>query len=301
MICELADRYGFLWIYIIFTLAANIAILSMSAVLFVWLYINASYDTWKHKDNPEYPTPAKVRREILQTIKSASFSTILPVLSFWLAGKGYSQSHCGLSDGGWEQDVKNFLIVWIGSDFYEFFYHWCGHYLNEGWVVHKHHHVFYNPSPFAVIADEPLDQLMRSLPLLLFPLIMPVNIDYLVAQFVIFFYLYGLVLHSGFEFEHIIDAHHPIVNTAFQHYYHHAASTRNKPYHCGFFLKCWDQLFGSVYPDEQDAQKCVCVKCCVARGERSREAYDKVVKPDYSVLFSLEFWLNPESVSKKAE
>ena len=26
------------------------------------------------------------------------------------------------------------------------------------WKHHKHHHVFHNPSPFSVIADEPVDQ-----------------------------------------------------------------------------------------------------------------------------------------------
>ena len=32
------------------------------------------------------------------------------------------------------------------------------------------------------------------------------------------------------------------INTSFQHYAHHAKSLMNKPYHCGFFLKIWDQV-----------------------------------------------------------
>jgi lathosterol oxidase len=31
--------------------------------------------------------------------------------------------------------------------------------------VHKHHHIFFNPTPFAVIADEWMDQFIRSLPM----------------------------------------------------------------------------------------------------------------------------------------
>ena len=46
------------------------------------------------------------------------------------------------------------------------------HYFSALWTVHKHHHVFYNPSPFAVIADEYFDQFVRSTPLLLLPLAM---------------------------------------------------------------------------------------------------------------------------------
>lgn len=33
--------------------------------------------------------------------------------------------------------------------------------------VHKHHHVFYNPTPFAVIADEWMDQFIRSMPMII--------------------------------------------------------------------------------------------------------------------------------------
>merc|ERR1719204_1787034 len=137
---------------------------------------------------------------------------------------------------------------------------------------------------------------MRSTPLLWMPLLWPVNMDLLILQYVVFFYAYGLVLHTGFEFEHIIDAHNPVINTAFQHYYHHARSTKNKPYHCGFFFKIWDQMFGSVYADEGNPEKCICVKCARARGERTREIYDKIVKPDYSVMLTPEFWLEGAAV-----
>jgi Delta7-sterol 5-desaturase len=59
------------------------------------------------------------------------------------------------------------------------------------WDVHKHHHVFYNPSPFAVIADEWMDQFIRATPLLFLPMITPVNMDLLFGTYAVFFYGYG--------------------------------------------------------------------------------------------------------------
>ena len=68
------------------------------------------------------------------------------------------------------------------------------------WRHHRHHHVFHNPSPFSVIADEPVqcreiwgyirdnahcvqvDQLFRAAPLLVIPLLLPVNMDLLFIQ-----------------------------------------------------------------------------------------------------------------------
>ena len=56
------------------------------------------------------------------------------------------------------------MLIIIGfSDFVEYAYHWVGHRYTAMWDVHKHHHVFYNPSPFAVIADEWMDQFIRSM------------------------------------------------------------------------------------------------------------------------------------------
>ena len=33
--------------------------------------------------------------------------------------------------------------------------------------MHKHHHVFHNPTPFAVIADEWMDEFIRSMPMVI--------------------------------------------------------------------------------------------------------------------------------------
>lgn len=83
-----------------------------------------------------------------------------------------------------------------------------------GWAQHRYHHLFYNPTPFSVIADEYIDQFVRAGPLCLIPMMMPTNMDLLFGIYAIFFYSYGIYLHWGFELEWP-DAHHPIINTSF--------------------------------------------------------------------------------------
>jgi lathosterol oxidase len=134
-------------------------------------------------------------------------------------------------------------------------------------------------------ADDLQDQFVRSSPLLLFPLLVPINMDLIFFEFGLFFYGYGVYLHWGYELDWP-DAHHPVINTAFQHYVHHARAGKGKPFHTGFFFKIWDQLWGSMYTDA-----CFCCKCSVKKGERTPEAYAKVKKPDYSCLLSPSFWL----------
>ena len=88
------------------------------------------------------------------------------------------------------------------------------------WNVHKHHHVFFNPTPFAVIADELVDQFVRSLPLVILPAMMPINIDLLFLIFSTLFYGYGVYLHWGYESPYL-STHNPIFNTSYHHYSHH--------------------------------------------------------------------------------
>jgi len=180
-----------------------------------------------------------------------------------------------------------FFLIWIGVDLYEFSYHRIGHTFETFWKIHKPHHRFFNPSPFAVIADEWQDQFARAFPLLALPLIMPMNMDLLFFEFALFFYCYGTYLHWGYEFEWL-DAHHPWINTSFQHYCHHAVSVVKKPYHTGFFFKIWDKIAGSCYDE-----RCFCAKCERDAGHRTQQAFNEILKPDYRVLLTLSFWMNP--------
>jgi len=261
----------------------------MSGTLFYRYYYRPSFEDWQRKSNPEFPSPALVRREVLQMLKGMYTATFCPALALHLVNAGWSKAYGGLGGRSVGYLVFTFFVVWIGSDFYEFAYHRLGHTFAFWWKQHKGHHVFYNPSPFAVIADDHADQLIRSAPLLFIPLLMPVNMDLLFLTYGAFFYGYGVYLHWGYELRWP-DAHHPWINTAFQHYVHHARSTLNKPMHTGFFFKLWDQIAGSVYKAGPEA--CLCASCSTARGERTREAFDAVEKPDYSVLLSPSFWWN---------
>eukprot|EP00854_Cymbomonas_tetramitiformis_P003846 gene3846-4802_t len=192
--------------------------MGMSGIIFSLYYWKPTYEIWRTKTNPRYPSADKIREEVIQTMKGVVMATFCPALSLYLSQRGYSQAYCGFSEYGVGYHVFTFLLIFIGSDFFEFYYHRLGHTTKLGWIQHKHHHVFHNPSPFAVIADEWIDQFFRSLPLLLFPVFMPINMDMMYFTYGVFFYAYGVYLHWGHELQWP-DAHHPWLNTSFQHYW----------------------------------------------------------------------------------
>ena len=294
MLCEFSNisdslLLSFIAIWVILTIIATLMVFLTSGPTFYFYYwkSNVTFEKWRYKSNPQFPPPEKVRDEIIQMMKGVTCASICPAFSFALAQNGYSKAYCGWNGYTLGYHVFQFFLIMLVNDFWEFFYHRLGHTDFRFWRHHKHHHKFFNPSPFAVIADEWIDQFFRSALLLIFPLVMPINMDLMFFEFGLFFYAYGVYLHWGYELE-CISTHNPVMNTSFQHYLHHAKSLMNKPYHCGFFFKIWDQLFSCVYPKE----KCFCAECARNKGERTKEEFQQVVLQDYSKLFSSSLWMN---------
>jgi len=298
MLYALAQQGHFLLTWLVLTVIAFGMTMAMSGALFVRDYVHPTFERWQRKSSPQYPKPAMVRREVLQMLKGIYTATLCPAIALHLVDAGVSQAYGGLGGHGWGYLVFTFFFVWIGSDLYEFLYHRLGHTRAFWWSQHRPHHAFANPSPFAVIADDHLDQLIRSAPMLFVPMLIPINMDLLFLTYGAFFYGYGVYLHWGHELRWP-DAHHPWINSSFQHYVHHAKSTMNVPLHTGFFFKLWDKLAGSVY--DADPATCLCAKCCVARGERTREAFERIDKPDYAVLLSPSFWLRGPRAATEPE
>jgi lathosterol oxidase len=288
MICEVmaVAPESFLVLWAILTIIMVISTTLFSGSAFFFYFARPTYERWRYKINPKFPEPYKVRLEYLQMLKGVVTATFLPTLSMYLVKNGASKAYCGVGEYGWGYLIASFFVCWVVADVYEFAYHYLGHRFEFMWAVHKHHHIFPNPSPFAVIADEPVDQFFRAAPIALFPMIAPLNMDMLLFLFGFFFYAWGVVLHWGFEFDWP-NAHHPWINTSYHHFAHHALSVMKKPYHNGFYVQTWDNIMGSVYPKE----KCFCSKCAREKGEREFEAWEKIEKPDYSVLLSPKFWI----------
>ena len=242
MLCELVDLFDepfrLVKIWAVVSLMMLLVIFASSGLVFYHLYwpSKVTYDKWRYKSNPVYPPVEKVRDEIMQMLKGMVCSAIFPSLSLYFANTSLSQTFCGWGGYSLSYHIMTTFVVWLGSDFFEFFYHRLGHvdfrfWKQVRWILqllnrnkksdtqspfqHKHHHVFFNPSPFAVIADEWADQLMRSSPLFFIPLLMPVNMDMLFITYAAFFYFYGVYLHSGHELESL-SAHNAYFNTSFQ-------------------------------------------------------------------------------------
>jgi lathosterol oxidase len=274
-----------LWSYIrtwlLLTLGSSLFLLACSSLCFYFLYYRPSFNIWRFKINPEFPSAAKVKEEITVMCQGIIFSTICPALSIYLTQNKLGKGYCGVdeSNGGYMWLFISFFVVWLITDFYEFMYHYLGHKLKFMWTLHRDHHHFFNPTPFAVVADSPVDQLFRAAPLFLLPLALPINLDMIFTMFSVLFYMNGLIQHSGYEIKWLenlgVDGHSRMFLTSYHHYLHHSKAVMNKPLYNGQLLQVWDHIFGSsgdtaldLRSDSASGRTCSCSKCARSLGLR---------------------------------
>mmetsp|Transcript_96844 Transcript_96844/g.202352 ORF Transcript_96844/g.202352 Transcript_96844/m.202352 type:complete len:335 (-) Transcript_96844:261-1265(-) len=261
---------------------------------FTYFYAYPTYDKWRCKTNPKYPLPTAVLGEIFLGVFMANPSvTFAPSIHLALIANGTLKHHCD-TPLTWGYRLYSMLMVLIIVDFYSWLWHYLGHYVGQLWAVHRHHHHFANPTPFSTIADLPVDNIVRSLYMIVVNVVsyaimgMPVDVDVLYFVTAISIGCYGMYFHCGHELE-CLPYDHPILNTSYQHYVHHALSYKNKPYYTGFVFKCWDNMAGAHYHGKQIIPALEDQK----QGNRSRERWECEIKPnlpDYSVLLSPYFW-----------
>jgi sterol desaturase/sphingolipid hydroxylase (fatty acid hydroxylase superfamily) len=211
VLCELAAGHDLspVALWLVLTALGLLSILPASGAVFYAQYVRRSYAQWRWKTLPAYPSAADVRLEVLATLKGIAAATVPPTLSIYLSARGYSQGYCGVEPHGYGYLLASFVLAFVASDCYEWAYHRLGHTSALGWAIHKHHHKFHNPSPFAVIADEPPDQFVRALPLLVMPLLMPTNMD-MVRMCVC---VCMCVSHASHNTQHTSPMHHTRTHT----------------------------------------------------------------------------------------
>ena len=157
MLCELSELTGnavsdFVVAWGVLTLLGGLSMAILSGGVFYCSYARPTFEQWQWKLNPEFPEPAKVRLEIKQMLKSLLAATLCPAAALLLSQKkfsGVAHAYCSVAPKGevpWGLSAQaylavQFVIFWVGSDFYEWAYHQVGHRVSWCWNIHRHHHV----------------------------------------------------------------------------------------------------------------------------------------------------------------
>jgi len=162
----------------------------------------------------------QVRMEIRQTMEAMPVMALLTVPFFLAEVQGYSLMYDSLPEnawwalGGWYNLLQIPLFL-LFTDFFIYFIHRGLHHPLIYKHLHKPHHKWIMPTPFASHAFHPLDGYAQSVPYHVFPFIFPLNKFAYIGLFT-FINIWTIMIHDG-EFV----ANNTIINGAACHSIHH--------------------------------------------------------------------------------
>ncbi|EKG16487.1 Fatty acid hydroxylase [Macrophomina phaseolina MS6] len=184
----------------------------------------------------------QVRQEIAQAVRAIPWIALLTTPIFALEVRGYGKLYDASAAGpGRWYDAAQFPLFLCFTDACIYWIHRALHHPLLYRRLHKPHHRWIMPSPFASVAFHPLDGFAQSLPYHVFPFLFPLQKFAYVALFA-FVQVWTVVIHDG---EYV--AANPVVNGAACHTMHHLYFNWNY----GQFTTLWDRLGGSYRrPDD---------------------------------------------------
>lgn len=221
---------------LLFTIACPISYY----IFFVW-----KKDVY-HPDSGPQQFPGQLKMEIIMSYKAFPFLSILTAPFFVLELRGYSKLYWNYS----AQNPFSWIELLIASIFFLVFtdtgIYWIHRFEHTfPWIykyIHKPHHKWINPTPFAAFAFHPLDGWAQSVPYHLFVFLYPMQIGVYLGLFV-FVQLWTVSIHDGVDWcgekEGSLRSH--FLNGSLHHTIHHSKFV----YNYGQYFTFWDRVMGS--------------------------------------------------------
>ena len=190
----------------------------------------------------KYPKFLKkqVRLEIQYACQTIPFVATPTAAVFLLEVRGYSKLYYGVEDGtyGWLFILFSTFTFVMFTDCLIYWIHRGLHSKLVYKHVHKQHHKWIVPTPFASYAIHPIDSFLQGVPYHIYPFLFPLN-KLLYLTLFLFVNLWAVSIHDGNY--HVPDLLKAYINGSAHHTDHHLYYNFNY----GQFFTLWDHIGGS--------------------------------------------------------
>ncbi|XP_013789452.1 lathosterol oxidase-like [Limulus polyphemus] len=182
----------------------------------------------------------QVQKEIFYTLRSIPVMALFTNILFLLEIRGYSLLYNKISDSkyGWWMVVASVIAFLMFTDCLIYWIHRGLHHKLVYKHIHKPHHKWKIPTPFASHAFHPLDGFLQSVPYHLYVFLFPMN-KYVYLVLYIAVNIWTVSIHDGnYKVPAVLK---PVINGSAHHMDHHVFYN----YNYGQYLTLWDRLGGS--------------------------------------------------------
>lgn len=178
--------------------------------------------------------PGQIWEEIKVSLKAMPLIALLTVPIYIAEWAGKTKVYRGIEPYGWGYFFFSIALFLAFTDCGIYWIHRTLHIGAFYKYLHKVHHNFLSPSPFAAVAFHPIDGWLQSVPYHLFVLLFPLNNRLYLGLFM-FVQLWTISIHDRVSFAPLDG----IINGSAHHACHHDAFN----YNYGQYFTFWDRLF----------------------------------------------------------
>lgn len=191
--------------------------------------------------------PNQVRQEIACATYALFVMAALSVPIWLLEVRGYGKLYTDVAEYGWPYLVASIGGFLLFTDTCIYWIHrWFHHPALYPWI-HKEHHKWKVPTPYASIAFHPLDGWSQALPYHVFIFLFPMQRHIYLALFIMV-QIWSVSIHDQVYFTNA-TALEKFVNGADHHTEHHLKFV----YNYGQFFTLWDKLMGTYLAPTDEA------------------------------------------------
>eukprot|EP01104_Vermistella_antarctica_P018734 TRINITY_DN7055_c0_g1_i1.p1 TRINITY_DN7055_c0_g1~~TRINITY_DN7055_c0_g1_i1.p1 ORF type:complete len:303 (-),score=78.34 TRINITY_DN7055_c0_g1_i1:100-1008(-) len=215
-------------------------IMTFGAFVMYLLFATLSYYTlWDRtmEDHAKF-LPNQVRKEMTLSLTSMPIMAAFTIPILLAEVRGYSQLYDNWDDYGLPYYILSLFLFLVFTDFGIY---WIHRWLHLPWLyknVHKPHHRWLLPTPFASHAFHPIDGFSQSVPYHIFVFCFPMHKWAYLGMFV-FVNFWTISIHDGnFSVPRMFRW---IMNGAAHHTDHHLYFS----YNYGQYFTVWDRIGGS--------------------------------------------------------
>jgi sterol desaturase/sphingolipid hydroxylase (fatty acid hydroxylase superfamily) len=232
------DHLSHTVIWILGTLLFMLRYVLVAGVFFYVLYVWKKKQFTHLKIQKSFPKLPQIKREVFYSmITFTIYGSGIWLFLFWIEN-GHTQIYKDVSEFGIPYFVVSILLMIVIHDTYFYWTHRLIHHSKLFKYVHKVHHSFTSPTPWAAFAFHPLEAIITIgvIPVILFTV--PYH-QFALIVFISFLTVYNVLIHLGFTVPGLKRLQ--FTNTPEAHDLHHQGSSSNY----GLYFTFWDRIMGT--------------------------------------------------------
>mmetsp|Transcript_9064 Transcript_9064/g.10358 ORF Transcript_9064/g.10358 Transcript_9064/m.10358 type:complete len:280 (-) Transcript_9064:77-916(-) len=180
----------------------------------------------------------QIQKELWSACSAFPFMTVLSIPFFLLEVRGHTKLYESWSDRSNWENIWNLFLFMAWNDCLVYWIHRGLHHPLFYKRLHKEHHRWLVPTPFASHAFNPVDGFMQSLPYHLAILVIPLPKWVYFSSFIIVNF-WTISIHDGLY--QVPDFLKEVINGAAHHTDHHLYFNYNH----GLYFTLWDRIGGT--------------------------------------------------------